>query len=193
MSKSCSVVSDSLRPLGLSSPWYSPGQNIGVGSHSLLQGIFPTRDRTQVSRIAGRFFTVWATRETQEYWSGLSIPSPEDLHDPGFETWSPALHVDSWLAELPGNLSILSVSQNGKNQNVLPFTNYPFPGRFLIAVLLVVMVGSDYIYFCPLDLLWPTINVFVILKESLSLFPKIEKAFSRWYLNGIIMCHLAFV
>ena len=28
------------------------------------------RDQTQVSRIAGRFFTSWATREAQEYWSG---------------------------------------------------------------------------------------------------------------------------
>ena len=28
------------------------------------------RDGTQVSCIAGRFFTVWATREAQEYWSG---------------------------------------------------------------------------------------------------------------------------
>ena len=28
------------------------------------------RDRTQVSRIAGRFFTSWATRKAQEYWSG---------------------------------------------------------------------------------------------------------------------------
>ena len=28
------------------------------------------RDPTQVSHIAGRFFTSWATRETQEYWSG---------------------------------------------------------------------------------------------------------------------------
>ena len=27
-------------------------------------------DQTQVSRIAGRFLTSWATRETQEYWSG---------------------------------------------------------------------------------------------------------------------------
>ena len=25
------------------SPWNSPGQNIGVGSRSLLQGIFPTQ------------------------------------------------------------------------------------------------------------------------------------------------------
>ena len=26
----------------MDSPWNSPGQNTGVGSHSLLQGIFPT-------------------------------------------------------------------------------------------------------------------------------------------------------
>ena len=32
---------DSLRPHGLHSPWNSPGQNTGVGSLSLLQGIFP--------------------------------------------------------------------------------------------------------------------------------------------------------
>ena len=28
------------------------------------------RDQTQVFRIAGRFFTSWATREAQEYCSG---------------------------------------------------------------------------------------------------------------------------
>ena len=39
--ESCSVVSDSLRPHGLYSPWNSPSQNTGVGSLSLLQGIFP--------------------------------------------------------------------------------------------------------------------------------------------------------
>ena len=43
VSKSRSVVSDSLRPHGLYSPWNSPGQNTGVGSLSLLQGIFPTQ------------------------------------------------------------------------------------------------------------------------------------------------------
>ena len=36
-----SVVSDSLRPHELYSPWNSPGQNIDVGNHSLLQEIFP--------------------------------------------------------------------------------------------------------------------------------------------------------
>ena len=28
------------------------------------------RDQTQVSYIAGRFFTILATKEAQEYWSG---------------------------------------------------------------------------------------------------------------------------
>ena len=41
-SRSCSVVSDSLLPHGLYSLWNSLGQNTGVGSLSLLQGIFPT-------------------------------------------------------------------------------------------------------------------------------------------------------
>ena len=43
VSQSCSVMSDSLQPHGLSSPWNSPGQNTGVWSLSLLQGIFPTQ------------------------------------------------------------------------------------------------------------------------------------------------------
>ena len=33
-----------LRPHGLYSPWNSPGRNTGVGSLSLLQGIFPTQE-----------------------------------------------------------------------------------------------------------------------------------------------------
>ena len=32
-------MSDSLPPHGLYNPWNSPGQNIGVGSFSLLQGL----------------------------------------------------------------------------------------------------------------------------------------------------------
>ena len=42
-SESRSVVSNSLWPPGLHSPRNSPGQNTGVGSLSLLQGIFPTQ------------------------------------------------------------------------------------------------------------------------------------------------------
>ena len=42
-SNGCSVVSDSLPPHGLYSPQNSLGQNTGVGSLSLLQGVFPTQ------------------------------------------------------------------------------------------------------------------------------------------------------
>ena len=45
---SLSVMSDFLQPHGLQPtrllcPWNSPGQNTGVGCHSLLHGIFPTQ------------------------------------------------------------------------------------------------------------------------------------------------------
>ena len=46
--ESCSVVSDSLQPPGLYSSWNSPGQNTGVGSLSLRQGIFLTQGSNSV-------------------------------------------------------------------------------------------------------------------------------------------------
>ena len=46
-------MSDSLRPHGLY-PWNSPGQNTGVGSLSLLQGIFPTQELNQGLLHCGR-------------------------------------------------------------------------------------------------------------------------------------------
>ena len=39
----------------------------------------------------------------QEYWSGLSFPSPEDLPDPGIKPWSPELQADSLPLELQGS------------------------------------------------------------------------------------------
>ena len=65
-SESRSVGSNSLWPHGLQlarllCPWTSPGKNSRVGCHSILQGIFLTHRSNLVSRISGRFFTVWAT------------------------------------------------------------------------------------------------------------------------------------
>ena len=84
-SESSSVMSDSLWPHGLHSPWSSPGQNTGVGHHPLLQGISQSRDQTQVSHIAGIFVTSWATREIQlegqEFWASLVaqlVKSPKE-------------------------------------------------------------------------------------------------------------------
>ena len=67
------------------------------------RGSFQPKDWNQVSHIAGRFFTSWATREAQEYWSREPIPSPVDILDPGIQPGSPALQVDSLPAELLGN------------------------------------------------------------------------------------------
>ena len=38
----------------------------------------------------------------QEYWRGLSFPSPGDLPDPEIEPGSPALQADPLPSELPG-------------------------------------------------------------------------------------------
>ena len=62
-------------------------------------------NRTQVSCIAGQFFTSWGTREAQEYWSGWPIHSPGDLPNPGIKFGSSALQVDSFQLSYEGNLS----------------------------------------------------------------------------------------
>ena len=38
----------------------------------------------------------------QEYWSGLSFPSPGDLPKPGIRLGSPTLQMDSLLSEPSG-------------------------------------------------------------------------------------------
>ena len=43
-SESCSLMSDSLRPCELNSPWNSPGQNTGMGSLSFSRGSPQPRD-----------------------------------------------------------------------------------------------------------------------------------------------------
>ena len=42
----------------------------------------------------------------QEYWSGLSFPSPGDLPNPGIEARSPALRVEYFTSEPPGKPSL---------------------------------------------------------------------------------------
>ena len=62
---SCSVVSNSFPPQGLQParllcPWNSPGKNTSVGSHSLLQGIFPTQGSNpwEIFTVLTVFFAV---------------------------------------------------------------------------------------------------------------------------------------
>ena len=60
------------------------------------------------------FVTLWTVAKKaplsmkfprQEYWSGLPLPSPGDLPDPGIELGSPALQEDSLPTELRGKPS----------------------------------------------------------------------------------------
>ena len=95
------------------------------------RGLSQTRDWTQVSCIAGGFFTIWATREAREYWSGQPIPSPVDLPDPGIELGSPALQVDSLPAELPGKPSISSLQHH---RWITVYRVTPCPGTTLWGV-----------------------------------------------------------
>ena len=67
----------------------SPGKNKVAMSSS--RGSSQPRVRTQVSHIAGGFFTIWA----HEYWSGYPIPSSGDLPDSGIKLGSFALQADS--------------------------------------------------------------------------------------------------
>ena len=71
------------------------------------RGISQSRDETQVSHIASRFLTSWATRKAQEYWNGQPIPSPGDLPDPRIQLGSPALQADYLPTELWGKLLLM--------------------------------------------------------------------------------------
>ena len=92
-------------PPGSSVHGDSPGKNTGVGFHALLQGSSQPRDQTQVSIIAGEFFTVDSLPsepqgKPKNIGVGRLTPSPGDLPDSGIELGSPALQVDSLPASL---------------------------------------------------------------------------------------------
>ena len=102
-SASHSVLLYSLQPHGLFSPRNSPGQNTGLGSLSLLQGIFPTQGSNPGLPHCRRILYQLSHQGSQKYWSGKPIPSAGDHPNPGTELGSPALQGDSLPAELSGN------------------------------------------------------------------------------------------
>ena len=73
------------------SPWSSPGQNAALGSRSLLRGTFQPRNRTQVSRTAGGFFTSGAAK--REAASGRAQPPAGPAGRPGLPRASPPLRL----------------------------------------------------------------------------------------------------
>ena len=73
--KCCGKVSHSVVPssLQLCSPWNSPGQNTGVGSLSLLQGIFPTQG-SNPGLSHCKPLTSFSPFNSQDKWHGYFHP-----------------------------------------------------------------------------------------------------------------------
>ena len=69
-SESCSAMSNSLWLHGYTVPEILQARILEWVAFPFSRGSSQPRDWTQVSRIAGRFFTSWANRDAQQYWSG---------------------------------------------------------------------------------------------------------------------------
>ena len=103
-------MSDSLQPHGLYSPWISLGQNTGVGSLSLLQGIFPTQGSNPGLPHCRRILYQLSHKESPNILEWVTFPSPEDLPNPRIELGSPALQTNSLPTELSGKPSANPIS-----------------------------------------------------------------------------------
>jgi len=101
----------------------SPDKNTRVDCHALLQGIFPT----QVSCIAGRLFTIWATREVhlcvcmyayiysrillsyKKEWNNeisFNMGRPRDYHTKWSESERDKYHVISLICRIEGMIQM---------------------------------------------------------------------------------------
>ena len=67
---------------------------LGVGSFSLLQGIFPIQE-SNWGLLYCRWILYQLSDKRSPRWSGWPIPSSADLPDPGIELGYLALQVDS--------------------------------------------------------------------------------------------------
>ena len=109
------------QPTRLPRPWDSPGKNTGVGCHFLLQCMkvkserevsqsCPTPSNPMDCSPPGSSIPCLGFSR-QEYWSGVPLPTPEDLPDLGFQslalaggffTTAPSGKLDSkvWLCDI---------------------------------------------------------------------------------------------
>ena len=103
-SESCSIMSDSFQSHGLYSPWNSPGQNTGVGSLSLLQGIFPIQGSNPGLLHCTQILYQLSHKGSPRILEWVAYPSPMELPDPGIKPGSSAFQVDSLPTEPVGKL-----------------------------------------------------------------------------------------
>ena len=78
----CNPIDWTMQPTRLSGPWDSPGKNIGVGCHFLLQ-YMKVKSESEVAQSCQLLATPWTAAHQappsmgfsrQEYWSGVPLP-----------------------------------------------------------------------------------------------------------------------
>ena len=90
------------------SPWNSPGQNAGVGSLSLLQGIFPTQGLNPGLPHCRPILYQLSHKGRPRILEWVAYPFSSESPNPGTKLESPALQADSLPSELSGKPNTLS-------------------------------------------------------------------------------------
>ena len=94
-------MSDSLQLYGLYSSWSSPGQNTGVDSHSLLQGIFPTQGSNPGLPHYRWILYQLSHQGSPRILEWVAYPFSRGSSHPRNRTEVSSLQVESLTAELP--------------------------------------------------------------------------------------------
>ena len=100
--ESRSVVSNSLNPMDYTAHWILQARILEWVDFPFSRGSSQPRYWTQVSHIAGRFFTSWATGKLKNTGVGSLSLLQGNLPNPGIKLVYPALQADSLLTELSG-------------------------------------------------------------------------------------------
>ena len=101
-SESHSIMSTSLWPHGLCSPWNSPGQDSLVGSLSLLQGIFPTQGSNPGLLHCRWILYQLSHKGSPRILEWVACPFSSGSFQPRNQRGFPALQVDSLPTEPQG-------------------------------------------------------------------------------------------
>ena len=126
VTQSCPALCDPM-----DSPWNSPGQNCGVGSLSLLQGIFPTQGSNQDSCIAVRILYQLSHKGSPTILEWVAYPFPSELARPRnrtgvsciadefFTNWAireaqNRMNGNKWLSMIQGMTSLAQAQRRRK-------------------------------------------------------------------------------
>ena len=141
-SESHSVVSDSLKPHGLYSSWNSPDQITGVGSLSLLQGIFPTQGLSPGLPHCRRILYLLSQKGSPRILELLAYPFSRGSSWPRNGNGVSCIAGDSLATELSGKPGSRSSPGEG-NGNAFQYS-WGFPDSFSETITLVNLLLHYY-------------------------------------------------